>query len=715
MKWYFLALKKYAIFGGRATRSEFWFFILFNFLVGMLVGIVTGFVAGIAGHQEISVACSLLYSLATLLPTLAVTVRRLHDTSRSAWWLLIFLVPFLGPVVLVVLLAFNTKKSENRYGPNPSAAKERESVGSKASPGNKTDVGRCPKCGQLCSPDDQYCGECAAPLQNTRMPASDIYADKNSQLSRRNKRRAVITAALVAVVVVAVTAVVLVRHGFRSKNQSSGLTPLGPIVQVPPAVLFRGATRPVDGSSVSPSQADIAAAERDLARHPDDPKALNDLGCLLDASGATTRGDALLSQARRLRPDDPDIGYNYGRSLFRQGKIDEAGKEADRLVAQNPDSAEARLLKASVAIQKRDYNTAQDQVAKVLKKDAEQSNPAAQTAAKQDRLTRIIKAIQMAALVIQGVVDLAKGRTQEGLASFQAALKLGDDAAAMYNAGVAYQQLRQPAQAVPYYQRAIQVQPNLAEAHNNLGGLMLAQHDLSGAQRELSAAASLKPELRPSIEKAFQDASKPDAQTTGLIAFTEIMRSFQNAVSRLIHGKKTMTMQEAVNSKAVEAVGQLTENNSIRVQLKKTSQAESGILELSFSPGSVLKSSSAEYSDLVITKVLGRETEGQRYIPGPVSLSDSEPEIYAFGGYLAAIKKPPQNADLSVATSEPDPVLVCIAGQNQIPDGNAIQVAIWMETEGINKMQQLRRRLQINDTDWSAAELLFTQCKTQAR
>jgi hypothetical protein len=66
----------------------------------------------------------------------------------------------------------------------------------------------------------------------------------------------------------------------------------------------------------------------------------------------------------------------------------------------------------------------------------------------------------------------------------------------------------------------------------------------------------------------------------------------------------------------------------------------------------------------VVTKVIGRDTVGERYIPGPITLSDSEPVTYAFDGYLAALKPPPQNVALSVAISEPGPVLACIAGQN---------------------------------------------------
>src|SRR5229473_1710461 len=104
MKWYFLAFKKYAAFRGRASRKEFWLFALFNFIAANVVGFVSGLVAAKTGHVEITFAGILLYYLATLIPTLAVTVRRLHDTSRSAWWLLITLVPFLAGVVLVVLL-----------------------------------------------------------------------------------------------------------------------------------------------------------------------------------------------------------------------------------------------------------------------------------------------------------------------------------------------------------------------------------------------------------------------------------------------------------------------------------------------------------------------------------------------------------------------------------------------------------------------------------
>jgi hypothetical protein len=184
-----------------------------------------------------------------------------------------------------------------------------------------------------------------------------------------------------------------------------------------------------------------------------------------------------------------------------------------------------------------------------------------------------------------------------------------------------------------------------------------------------------------------------------------------------------MTLQAAVKTGAVEAIAQIT-TNGIQVQLKKTAQAGSGVIELSFLPGSILTSSSNQYSDLVVTKVIGRATAGQRYIPGPIVLSDSEPVIYAFDGYLAALKDPPQSMNLSLTKTEPGPELACVAGQNQLPPGAAVQVAIWMETAGLSatQWQQARQRLPvqvgpwlINEESFSRAESLIAQCKTGIR
>ena len=112
MNWYFEVLKKYAVFSGRARRKEYWMFFLFN----IIIIFVLSFIEGIAGRDESVLA--LLYILAILLPNLAVTVRRLHDTGKSAWWLLLGIVPLIG-LVLLVFMAQDSQAGGNQYGPNP--------------------------------------------------------------------------------------------------------------------------------------------------------------------------------------------------------------------------------------------------------------------------------------------------------------------------------------------------------------------------------------------------------------------------------------------------------------------------------------------------------------------------------------------------------------------------------------------------------------------
>jgi len=112
MNWYLEVLKKYAVFGGRARRKEYWMFFLFN----IIIAFVLGFVEGLAGGPGI---VGMLYSLAVLIPGIAVSVRRLHDTGRSGWWLLIGLVPLIGAIVLLVFMVQDSNPGENQYGANP--------------------------------------------------------------------------------------------------------------------------------------------------------------------------------------------------------------------------------------------------------------------------------------------------------------------------------------------------------------------------------------------------------------------------------------------------------------------------------------------------------------------------------------------------------------------------------------------------------------------
>ena len=112
------AFKNYAKFDGRATRSEYWWFALFQILL-LLIPIIL--IARV--HDSIAGIGGLLYlviGLGTLLPGLGLLFRRLHDTDRSAWWILIVLVPF-GSIILLVFTCLESTKGPNKYGP-PSGA-----------------------------------------------------------------------------------------------------------------------------------------------------------------------------------------------------------------------------------------------------------------------------------------------------------------------------------------------------------------------------------------------------------------------------------------------------------------------------------------------------------------------------------------------------------------------------------------------------------------
>jgi len=121
MNWYLQVLKKYAVLRGRARRKEYWMFHLFNFIIALVLVIIASIISFAIkiDPSEFVDGLLTLYSLAVLLPGLAVAVRRLHDTGRSGLWLLILLVPIIGALVLLVFVVQDSQPGENQYGPNP--------------------------------------------------------------------------------------------------------------------------------------------------------------------------------------------------------------------------------------------------------------------------------------------------------------------------------------------------------------------------------------------------------------------------------------------------------------------------------------------------------------------------------------------------------------------------------------------------------------------
>ncbi len=120
MEWYLKVLKEhYADFNGRARRKEFWMFALFNFIIA----VVLSFIDGLLGLTIESMGILyLVYSLAVLIPNIAVSVRRLHDIGKSGWMILIAFIPLIGAIWLLVLFVTDSKPGANEYGPNPKEA-----------------------------------------------------------------------------------------------------------------------------------------------------------------------------------------------------------------------------------------------------------------------------------------------------------------------------------------------------------------------------------------------------------------------------------------------------------------------------------------------------------------------------------------------------------------------------------------------------------------
>lgn len=122
MEWYLKVLKQhYADFGGRARRQEYWMFVLFNFIISFALGFTGGFLTAMT-DSGIFGLLPMLYSLAVLIPGIAVSVRRLHDTGKSGWYLLVSFIPLVGPLILLYFMVVDSAPGNNQYGPNPKGA-----------------------------------------------------------------------------------------------------------------------------------------------------------------------------------------------------------------------------------------------------------------------------------------------------------------------------------------------------------------------------------------------------------------------------------------------------------------------------------------------------------------------------------------------------------------------------------------------------------------
>ncbi|EAW9081052.1 DUF805 domain-containing protein [Salmonella enterica] len=113
MQWYLQVLKKYAVFSGRARRKEYWMFTLINCIITVVLGCIDVWL-----NQGFPVI-TIIYALGMLLPNWGVVIRRLHDTDRSGFWVLIPLFPLIGPFILLVFMFLDGTSGYNRYGADP--------------------------------------------------------------------------------------------------------------------------------------------------------------------------------------------------------------------------------------------------------------------------------------------------------------------------------------------------------------------------------------------------------------------------------------------------------------------------------------------------------------------------------------------------------------------------------------------------------------------
>ncbi|HEX7709985.1 MAG TPA: DUF805 domain-containing protein [Sphingomonadaceae bacterium] len=135
MQWMFLPYKRYFDFSGRSRRMEYWMFALLWFIIGVIFDIgvfasmpsAEAMQAGVApAGLGIGAVIFGIFAAASLIPAIAVTVRRLHDTDRSGWWWFIQLIPLIGAIVMLVFMLLDGTPGPNRFGPDPKSRTDAE-------------------------------------------------------------------------------------------------------------------------------------------------------------------------------------------------------------------------------------------------------------------------------------------------------------------------------------------------------------------------------------------------------------------------------------------------------------------------------------------------------------------------------------------------------------------------------------------------------------
>ena len=138
MDWMLMPYRRYAEFAGRSQRKEYWMFVLFQIIVMIVpyillfagapaVDPMTGETMGSPGVLfYLAFIIIIVFALVTIIPSIAVIVRRLHDTDHSGWWYWIQLIPLVGPIIMLVFLCSDGTPGPNRFGPDPKGRSDAE-------------------------------------------------------------------------------------------------------------------------------------------------------------------------------------------------------------------------------------------------------------------------------------------------------------------------------------------------------------------------------------------------------------------------------------------------------------------------------------------------------------------------------------------------------------------------------------------------------------
>ncbi len=118
MHWYLEVFKRFSDYSGRSRRKEFWYFMLFHFIILFSLASLQENYIDSKANDVFSVLLG-VYLLIVFIPFFGVIVRRLHDSGKSGWYLFIYLVPIVGPITTIVLLCFDSEYGPNKYGDNP--------------------------------------------------------------------------------------------------------------------------------------------------------------------------------------------------------------------------------------------------------------------------------------------------------------------------------------------------------------------------------------------------------------------------------------------------------------------------------------------------------------------------------------------------------------------------------------------------------------------